>query len=180
MASPWIEYAAVVAVAVGAYCWLVLVLRVSGKRSLSKLNAFDFAITVAFGSALATVIVSRDVGLFRGALVLAMLALLQYAVSRLSLQWPWFHDAVRSKPTLLLEDGGPVEKALRHERITLSELDEAVRSKGYARLDQLAAVVLETDGSFSVIPKEHGQVELLRGVRRMNEAHGAENEESRA
>ena len=165
----WMDYATVPALALGAYLWLIFVLRLSGKRSLSKLNAFDFAITVAFGSALATIIMSPNVGLLRGALVLAMLALLQYALTKLSVSSKFVRDLVRSRPTLLVEDGKLFREALHRERITLDEIAEAVRKDGYGRLDDVGAVVLETDGSFSVIQQSARELELLYDVRRIGE-----------
>ncbi len=170
MTSLWLDYAMVPAVALGAYLWLVFVLRLSGKRSLSKLNAFDFAITVAFGSALATIMISPDIGLLRGAIVLAMLALLQYAVTKLSLWSKFIRNLVRSRPTLLVENGQLFGEALHYERVTLDEIAEAMRKEGYGRLDEVGAVVLETDGSFSVIAKSSEDLDLLYDVRRMGES----------
>ena len=152
--------------ALGAYLWLILVLRISGKRSLSKLNAFDFAVTVAFGSALSAVIINRDVGLLRGAAALTMLAFLQWSLSKLSLHWAWLRRLIRSEPTLLLENGRIDERAMHEERVTEDELAEAVRNHGFANFDQLTAVVLETDGSFSVIGNSDGPPDLLTNVRR--------------
>ena len=169
MTSWWIDYAMVPAVALGAYLWMIFVLRLSGKRSLSKLNAFDFAITVAFGSALATIMISPDIGLLRGAIVLAMLALLQYAITKLSLWSKFVRDIVRSRPTLLVEDGKLFQEALHYERVTLDEIAEAIRKDGHGRLDQVAALVLETDGSFSVIEKSGEALDLLYDVRRIGE-----------
>lgn len=151
-----------------AYAWLVLVLRVSGKRSLAKLNAFDFAVTVAFGSALATVLLSKDVALATGLFALALLALLQYIVSKLSLGSPGFRRLVRSEPTLMVENGAVLEKALRHERVTLSDLEAAARRRGLADFGEAAAIVLETDGSFSVIRRGAGSAGLLRSVKRID------------
>ena len=166
MHSIAMDITTVVGSAVGAYLWLIVVLRVSGKRSLSKLNAFDFAFTVAFGSALATIIISRDIGLVRGATALAMLALLQWGLSKLSLHSAWLRRLVRSEPRLLLENGRIIRSAMHDERVTEDELAEAVRSHGFARFEQLAAVVLETDGSFSVIGKSDGPTDLIQQVRR--------------
>jgi len=151
-----------------AYAWLVLVLRVSGKRSLAKLNAFDFAITVAFGSALASVLLSKDVSLAAGALGLALLAVLQYVVSKLSLLFPPFRRLVRSEPTLVVENGKVLDKALHHERVTRTDLEAAARTHGLGNFDDAAAIVLETDGSFSVIRKGEGSTDLLRSVKRID------------
>lgn len=157
-------------IAICAYAGLILVLRISGKRSLAKLNAFDFAITVAFGSTLATVLLSKDVALAEGLLAFVMLAALQYAVSRASIRSRWFRRLVRSEPRLLVEDGRYLAPALRCERVTENEVDEAIRKQGVGRIEDVAAVVLETDGSFSVVRRGGaGELTALRAVARTGE-----------
>lgn len=140
-------------VGVLAYVGLVIFLRVSGKRTLAKLNAFDLVVTVALGSTLATMILSRDVALFEGMLGLAVLIGLQFAVTWTSVRLPWVKRAVRSEPTLLLHRGRILEQALRAQRVTQSELFAAIRGAGVASLELIEAVVLETDGSFSVVER---------------------------
>lgn len=158
----------VVVLGVCTYFWLILVLRIAGKRSLAKLNAFDFAVTVAFGSALVTVIFSRNASLADGAVGIGLLAGLQWLVSKLSLRWRWFKFLIRSEPTLLVEDGKLLPRALDHERVTPGEIDSAVRSHGIGSLEEVAAVVLETDGSFSVIRRTEGPVPVLHSVKRIS------------
>lgn len=158
----------VAVVSVCAYAWLVLVLRVAGKRALAKLNAFDFVVTVALGSTLATVLLSKDVSLAAGALAFAMLALLQFVVSRVSIASRRFKQLVRAEPTLVVENGRILHRALRSERVTVGELEAAIRGHGVGRIEDLAAVVLETDGSFSVIPHSDGALDLLGTVRRID------------
>lgn len=170
----WFDYVTVAAVAVGAYVWLIFVLRLSGKRSLSKLNAFDFAITVAIGSALATIIIDEHVGLLRGGLVLAMLAFLQYAVTKASLWSKTVRNTVRARPTLLVRDGRLYPEALKKERLTTGELAEAIRTQGAGRLDKVGAVVLETDGSFSVLKGSFDDFDLLEDVRVIGEPLAAD------
>ena len=166
----WFQYLSVAAVAAAAYVWLILVLRVTGKRTLAKLNAFDFAITVAFGSALATIIIDENVGLLRGGLVLAMLALLQFAVTKAS-QWSDFiRKSVRSRPTLLVRNGKLYDEALTYERLTNDELAEIIRNNGFGRLADVGAVILETDGSFSVLGGRFEDFDLLYDVRTIGDA----------
>lgn len=166
----WFDHVSTVAVAFGAYFWLIFVLRVSGKRTLAKLNAFDFAITVAFGSALATIIINDDVGLLQGGLVLALLALLQFLVTKAS-QWSDFvRRTVRARPTLLVRNGQVYRQALHYERITPDELAEIIRTNGYGELSAVGAVILETDGSFSVLGGKYEDFDLLYDVRTMGEA----------
>jgi uncharacterized membrane protein YcaP (DUF421 family) len=134
-----------------AYAALVLLLRVSGKRTLAKLNAFDLIVTVALGSTLATVLLSESVALVEGLTAFALLAGLQYVVAWLSLRSPRFSDFVKSEPTLLLHHGRFLEGAMRAQRVTRAEVLSALRSAGAVEPGQVAAVVLETDGSLSVI-----------------------------
>lgn len=148
-----------------AYAWLVLVLRVAGKRSLAKLNAFDLVVTVALGSTLATVLLSKDVALVEGILAFASLAILQWLVSTLSIKWSAFRRLVRSQPRLLLENGRYCSSAMAAERVTRSEVDAAIRNAGRGRIEDVAAVVLETDGSMSVIGRSDLPLSALRDVR---------------
>ena len=148
-----------------AYGWLIVVLRVAGKRSLSKLNAFDLVVTVALGSTLATVLLTKDVALLEGGLAFCMLALLQWLVSRFSVSSRWFKQLVRSKPRLLVENGTFRTAAMTEERITADEVDAAIRKAGIGRIEDVGAVVLETDGSLSVIHRSEEEPTALRSVR---------------
>jgi uncharacterized membrane protein YcaP (DUF421 family) len=156
----------VILISILAYGSLVLVLRFAGKRSLSKLNAFDLVVTVALGSTLATVLLSKSVALLEGALAFCMLALLQWLVSRLSVSSRRFSKLIRSQPRLLLENGTYRENALADERVTVDEVDAAVRNAGIGRIEEVAAVVLETDGSMSVIRRSDEKLTALRSVGR--------------
>ena len=150
----WGDLGRVIAVGTAAYVSLVVVLRVVGKRALAKLNAFDLVVTVAIGSILATILLSSDVSWAEGVLALALLAVLQLAVTWTSSRWPTTRKAVSSEPTLVLRDGHPIEEAMREQRLTAGELRQAVRSTGLGDLSAVGAVVLESDGTLSVIPAE--------------------------
>ncbi len=149
----WSDLARVAVVGSAAYVTLVLVLRLSGKRTLAKLNAFDLAVTVALGSALATVLLSSDVSWAEGALAFAVLAVLQFLVSWLSARLPRGRSVVTAQPTVVLRDGQPDHVGLRDQRLTVEELRQAVRSTGVGGFDQLAAVVLASDGTLRVIQR---------------------------
>lgn len=134
-----------------AYFLLIALLRSSGKRTLAKLNAFDLTVTVALGSTLATILLSSDVVLVEGMTALLLLVVLQWLVAYLSTRSRAFARAVRSEPTLLLRDGEPLSRAMRRERVTRPELESVARREGHRDLDKVSAIVLESDGSFSVI-----------------------------
>lgn len=136
-----------------AYIALIAILRLSGKRTLSKMNAFDLVVTVALGSTLATILLNKDVALAEGALALALLVALQYAITWSSVRFAWVRRAVTGEPALLARDGRCLPQALRRARVTEAEVLAAVRAAGLAELGEVQAVVLETDGSFSVVRK---------------------------
>ena len=134
-----------------SYLTLVAVLRLSGKRTLAKLNAFDLVVTVAFGSTLATVLLNSSVSWAEGAVAFGLLAALQFAVAWTSARWPRARGAVTARPTLLLRDGQPIPGAMGSQRVTREQVMQAVRGSGLGSLASVAAVVLETDGSLSVV-----------------------------
>jgi len=168
----WTGLGRVVLVGTLAYFALVLLLRISGKRTLTKLNAFDLVVTVALGSTLATVLLSKSVALAEGVLALGLLIFLQYAIAWLSVRSPNFQSAIKAEPTLLLHRGSFLSAAMRAERITREEILAAVRASGAPDAGQVAAVVLETDGSLSVLADAHGTGALpaLDTVRRVDDA----------
>jgi uncharacterized membrane protein YcaP (DUF421 family) len=162
----WSDLGRVLAVGGSAYLTVLLVLRISGKRTLAKLNAFDLVVTVALGSTLATILLNSDVSWAEGAVGLALLALLQSLVAWLTVRRPSLRRTVTARPTLLLRDGRPLTEALQDERVTVDEIRQAVRSSGSGDLSSIAAVVLESDGSLSVIPtSKAGDRSSLHGVR---------------
>ncbi len=152
----WSGLLRVVLVGALAYLALVALLRVSGKRTLSKMNAFDFVVTVALGSTLATILLSKDVALAEGVLALALLIGLQFVISWLSVRSPTVDRLVKSEPALLLYRGRLLPDQMRRARVVEGEVRAAVRDQGVASLDQVEALVLETDGSFAVVKRIDG------------------------
>lgn len=147
----WFDIARAVAAGGLSYIALVAMVRVAGKRTLAKLNAFDLVITVAFGSTLATIILSSEVSLAEGGAALALLVLLQFLVAWSGVRAPAIRRLVKSDATFLVRDGRILHAALRHERITVGEISQAIRASGSGGLEPIAAVVLEPDGTLSVI-----------------------------
>lgn len=146
----WADLGRVLVVGPLAYAVLVVVLRISGARTLSKLNAFDLVVTVALGSTLATILLNASVSLAEGALALVLLVLLQFAVSRSSVRWRGVEALVKSKPVLLYYNGF-LPDPMRGARVTEDEVRQAVRGTGRGSMDDVAAVVLESDGTLSVL-----------------------------
>lgn len=161
----WYTLIRTVVIGILAYVSLVIFLRISGRRTLSKMNAFDFVVTVALGSTLATIILNKDVTLAQGALAFALLISMQFIVTWSSVRTRWVKRLVTGEPALLLYRGEYLPDTLRSARVTKEEVRASVRSAGLTALSEVEAVVLETDGSFSVI-KQGSDVKnsSLKGV----------------
>lgn len=145
----------IIIVSAAAYAALLVILRLTGKRTLSKMNAFDLTVTVALGSTLATVILSKDVSLLEGILAFLLLAWLQLIVTWISVRSARFERWVKAEPRLLAYDGRLLRSAMRQERVTREEIESALREHGFASLAEVASVVLETNGSISVVGVAH-------------------------
>ncbi|QCB55721.1 DUF421 domain-containing protein [Sphingopyxis sp. PAMC25046] len=154
LGGSWDDIGRVLFMGVTAYFALVLFLRVSGNRTLAKFSAFDLVVTVALGSTLATILLSRDVSLAEGVAAFAILILLQFLIAKLSVRTSIVERLVRADARVLLIDGILDTEALRRERITREDIMSAIRSAGLGDVEAVAAVVLETDGSLSVIAKD--------------------------
>lgn len=150
----WLDLLRVLGVGAAAYAFVVITLRVSGKRTLSQMNAFDFVVTVALGSTLATILLSKDVSWAEGVTALALLAALQFLVAWASTRWRGFRRAVTSEPVVLLSGGVLHPDAIRANRLTESQVMQAIRNGGYGDVSLVGAVVLEPNGTVSVIGKE--------------------------
>lgn len=161
----WFGLIRVVVVGVLAYVALIVWLRISGKRTLSKWNAFDLVATIAIGSILATVIVSKEVPLLEGVLAFGVVVALQFAVTWLTVRSGMVDRLVKSSPTLLMLKGRFLHDAMKEQRVSEGEVRAALRSAGLATVGEAEAVVLETDGSFSVVKKSNdGSQNTLEGV----------------
>ena len=147
----WAAVGRVLVVGPLAYVSLVLLLRLSGKRTLTKLNAFDLVVTVALGSTLATILLSKTVSLAEGVVALSVLIGLQFVATWTSVRSDRVAQLIKAEPTLLLHRGRFLEEAMRRQRVTREDMLAVLRGSGNADSDGVAAMVLETDGSFSVL-----------------------------
>ncbi|HLT39968.1 MAG TPA: YetF domain-containing protein [Enhygromyxa sp.] len=151
--SSWTSLLRLVVIGVPLYVGLVAFLRISGKRTLAKMNAFDLVVTVALGSVLATALLSKQTALVDGLAAFALLILLQYVITWSSVRSPRFRKLVKNRPRLLAYRGELHAEALRRERIDEDELAAALRDSGLADVEAADAVIIETDGTISVIPR---------------------------
>ena len=143
-----------------SFIGLIILLRIAGKRTLTKMNAFDFIMTFTIGSTLATTITSDDTTVSEGLTALAIIIFVQYAIAWLEVRSDLFQKLIKAQPSVLFHEGEFREATMRKERITKVEVLAAMRYSGLSDPSQARLVVMETDGQLSVIPDSDQKSDL--------------------
>ena len=149
-----------------AYVSIILILRISGKRTLAKWNSFDFVVTIALGSVFASIILSTKDTFGKGVLSFALLVVFQYIITWIAVRSSIIQKLIKSEPVLLLFRGEMQRDVMKKERIAEGEVLAALRTSGVSAIEDVDAVILETDGSFSVITNiDNSSASALKDVR---------------
>lgn len=160
----WYPLYRILVVGALAYFFLIAALRAGGKRTLAQMNTFDFVVNVALGSMFATLILSRDIVLAEGATAISLLIGLQFAVTYVTSRFPQFRQAVDAEPSLLFYHGRPLERTMKAQRIGMADLLSAARGQGLSDLSRVDSIVLETNGSLSILPDAKASDSAMRDV----------------
>jgi len=152
-----------------AMIWVVILVRVNGLRSFSKMTNFDFVMTVAIGSLLAGSSQATDwIGFCQGLIAMAMLFIVQYTTARIRKASDNFEKLTQNNPVLLMRDGIILHEALRKTRVAENDLIAKLREANVLDFSKIRAVVLETTGDISVLHGEHCSDKLLQGTSRID------------
>jgi uncharacterized membrane protein YcaP (DUF421 family) len=135
------------------YSAMVLLLRVSGKRTLSKMNAFDFIITIALGSSLASIALNKNIPLANGVTAIILFIGFQFLLTWLSVRIKTIKTLITSSPSLIFYKGNFLYQAMKRERITVEEIYSAGRQRGISTLDEIDMIILETTGEITIIER---------------------------
>lgn len=135
------------------YFTMVLLLRISGKRTLSKMNAFDFIITIAVGSGLATLALNKQVSLADGFVAFSLFVTLQFCLTWLSVRNKYVRRLITNEPSMLFYNGAFLNKQMKKHRMTKEEVFKASRQKGFSSLENVDMVILETTGEITILRK---------------------------
>ncbi len=151
------------------YFFLIVYTRLAGKRSFSKMSSFDFAITVAIGSVLASTVLSKSVSLLQGAVGLGALYLIQMITARLR-RYDVVEKIIDNSPLLLMEKKEVFHDNLKKAKVTLSDVKGKLREANVTHRDQVKAVIFESTGDISVLHEDVGEGEvedwIMEGVER--------------
>ena len=158
MTTPWYE---IIGRTLVVYVVVLILLRTAGKRELGQMTPFDLVVILVIANAVQNAMTGGDNSLTGGVIAAATLTFVNIGVGRWGLRVPVFRRLVVSEPTLLLHDGKPIKEHLEREHVDVAELEMAAREHGIPELSQVAAAVLEEDGSISIIPKEGVQIHKM-------------------
>ena len=152
------------------YLVLLFGLRIFGKREVGQFTLFDLVFVLLVANAVQPAMTGRDLSLGGGFIIIATLLTLNYAVSRIRIHFPVFDRLLESKSVVVARDGRWIPEKLKHEGITDDEAMASLREHGIDAVDQTRMVVLEADGSLSVVPKDpavaHRRKRNVRFVKR--------------
>lgn len=175
MFSDWfgadgVHLAGVVLSTVGLYLAIIVMARLSGVRSFAQMSAFDIAVTIALGSLLASVVVSKDPPLLQGGVAVVTLYALQLGVSHVRSRTRAGERLTDNRPILLMGRGGDIKHAnLRVARVTEDDLRSHLRRVNVSDTRQVVAMVMEGTGNINVLHGDHHDLSerawILQGVR---------------
>ncbi|TXD98552.1 DUF421 domain-containing protein [Psychrobacter frigidicola] len=143
----------IVLTAAMVYILIVIVTKISGKRSTSQLNNFDWIVTVMIGSLGASTILLEDIPFIEGGSAIAVLYLMQFLVTKYTSLSPQFSSVLLSEPRIVFYQGQYLPDAMRAERLNRQELENAMRAEGVHKLSDVEAIVFESNATLTVITK---------------------------
>lgn len=169
ISTTWSAIGMVIFSSVGIYISVIIFTRLAGLRSFSKMSSFDFAMTVAVGSLIATTILTKNPPLLQSIVALASLYLLQIAVAKLRGISPYIDNVVDNQPVLLMRGTEILDDSMKSTKVTHDDLRARLRQANVTQLSQIKAVVMETTGDISVLhnddPIHELDGELLSNVK---------------
>lgn len=150
--------------AVLVYVFLVVIIRVGGKRQLAELTPLDLVIALTLSNAVQNAIIGDDNSITGGFIGGGVLVLVNYLTVRFLFQHPRANQLVQGEPLVLIEKGRPIVENLKKELITEDELLIACREQGAERIEDVEKAILEPDGKISVFVHEPTPEELAIGT----------------
>jgi uncharacterized membrane protein YcaP (DUF421 family) len=136
-----------------AFFFVYFLTRIIGRRELSSMQPFDLILLVMIGDLVQQGVTQNDFSVTGALLVGGVIGLLTVVVSYASFRFPRLRPILDGDPVIVIEDGKPIDRNLRRNRITREELLAAARQNQVASLDDVRWAVLETNGRISFIPK---------------------------
>jgi len=140
--------------ALAIYLGLLIVLRSTGKRSLSQITTFDFVLLLILGESTQQALVGDDFSITTGLLLIVTLVGIDVTLSFVKGRWRRMERLIDGVPLVIVEDGQPIRQRMQMSRVDDGDVLAAARElQGLERMDQIKYAVLERSGGISIIPK---------------------------
>jgi uncharacterized membrane protein YcaP (DUF421 family) len=143
----------IVARGVAIFFFLYVLMRVIGRRELSTLEPFDLILLVVLGDAVQQGLTQDDYSLTGAFLAIGTIAMLQMGTSYMNFRFPRLRPFLDGEPIVIVQDGKPIEKNLRRERVTTEDIASAAREQNVAHIEDIQWAVMETSGKITFIKK---------------------------
>jgi uncharacterized membrane protein YcaP (DUF421 family) len=143
----------IVARGVVIFFFLYVLMRVIGRRELSTLEPFDLILLVVLGDAVQQGLTQDDYSLTGAFLAIGTIAMLQMGTSYMNFRFPRLRPFLDGEPIVIVQDGKPIEKNLRRERVTTEDIASAAREQNVAHIEDIQWAVMETSGKITFIKK---------------------------
>lgn len=147
----------IIIMAILFYFFVIIILRTSIKKTLSDISIFDFLVTATIGPIIANTIISPNTEFLDGLAAVSILLVLQYIMSKLDYKYEFISKILKSKPKLVYYDGAFLEDNMKKMRITREEIIQEARSQAGLVIEDIDAVVLESNGEVSIIEHVPGK-----------------------
>jgi len=148
LALPWWQ---MVLRALAVYVVLLVMVRLSGKRSVGQFTPFDMILLILLGNAVQNSLIGEDTSPAGGLLLAGPLIALNFFVGTLAARYPRFHDLVEGRPVQVVNDGKIDLARLRSEAVSIADIEEALRRNGLESREQVRHAWIENDGSITII-----------------------------
>ena len=162
LSVPWWE---LILRSAAIYLALLFGFRVFGKREVGQMTLFDLVVVLLVANAVQPAMTGPDASITGGLIIIATLLLLNYAISFVRVRVPWFNKLVEPSPVVVAKNGKWLQGILKKQELTDEEALAALREHGLESVSETKEVVLEADGSLSVVPKDGAQHHHRRHVR---------------
>ncbi|HEY2748167.1 MAG TPA: YetF domain-containing protein [Polyangia bacterium] len=146
--TPWL---ALVVRSIVVYVFLMIALRIAGRRELGQMTTFDLILLLVLANAVQNSINAGDNSLGGGLISAVTLLVINFAVGEATYRWRWFERLVQGRPLPLVRNGKLVIRNLQRERVTLEELRSALRKQNIDGVSKCKHAVLESDGTLTAV-----------------------------
>lgn len=135
------------AVAIFIFLWLIT--RIVGRSTIGELSTFQLILFITMGDMVQQAVTQQDYSVTAGVLAVSVFAVLTVALSWANMRWPRLRSLTHGVPVVIVQDGSPLDRSMRRERLSLDDLKAAARQQGFERLSDVRLAVLEANGSIS-------------------------------